>query len=63
MGKLITDSLFAYICGFGIGLYLGWYSDAGHIYYSTEYGIQCAVGLGAICSVASLIYNLFYKEK
>ena len=60
--KIIKDCVIAWLCGFSIGVWLGWFDYMGNIYYSVNDGMRTGLLLGGVFAIVSLWNNLIEGE-
>ena len=58
----IKNCVLSWLCGWGLGIWLGFYDYAGTIYYSVGDGIRAGAFLAAIFAIISLWENLIGKR-
>lgn len=59
--KTIKDCIIAWLCGWGLGIWLGFYDYAGTIYYSVNGGVRAGAFFGMVFAIVSLWHNLIEK--
>lgn len=61
--KIIKDCVMGWLCGFSIGIWLGWFDYMGRIYYSVSDGIRVGAILGGVFATVMLWNNLMEREE
>ena len=59
--ETIKDCVVAWLCGFAVGVCLGWFDYMGNIYYSVNDGMRTGLLLGAVFAIVALWHNLFER--